>query len=160
MLRPSPNHGTQRLPNDDDDDHTPFRIPVSHAKYPAGIILDSRFHSGLMFSSTQTLVFLRLLNTCTISAKLYIVRCAAGISEPFAVEFDLHQGYVFIPFLFVITMDTLTENMRKEIHWQLLMFADDVVLCVREKDVVAFELEQWRSSLEKRGMKVSRAKTE
>ena len=23
MLRPSPNHGTQRLPNDDDDDNTP-----------------------------------------------------------------------------------------------------------------------------------------
>ena len=27
MLRPSPNHGTQRLPNDDDDDT--MRAPVS-----------------------------------------------------------------------------------------------------------------------------------
>ena len=25
MLRPSPNHGTQRLPNDDDDDDLHFR---------------------------------------------------------------------------------------------------------------------------------------
>ena len=25
MLRPSPNHGTQRLPNDDDDDDEPIR---------------------------------------------------------------------------------------------------------------------------------------
>ena len=24
MLRPSPNHGTQRLPNDDDDDDAPY----------------------------------------------------------------------------------------------------------------------------------------
>ena len=38
------------------------------------------------------------------------------------------------------------------------MFADDVVLCAREKDVLELELEQW--TLEKIGMKVSRAKTE
>ena len=41
-----------------------------------------------------------------------------------------------------------------------MMFADDVVLCSREKDVLELELEQWWQSLEKRGMKVSRAKTE
>ena len=40
------------------------------------------------------------------------------------------------------------------------MFADDVVLCAREKDLLDLELEQWREALEKRGMKVSRAKTE
>ena len=28
MLRPSPNHGTQRLPNDDDDDDLNFGLPV------------------------------------------------------------------------------------------------------------------------------------
>ena len=41
-----------------------------------------------------------------------------------------------------------------------MMFADDVMLCVREKDVLELELEQWRDALEKRGMKVSRANTE
>ena len=56
-------------------------------------------------------------------------------------------------------MDPLTENIRKEAPWQM-MFADDVVLCAREKDVLELELEQWREALEKRGMKVSRAKTE
>ena len=35
------------------------------------------------------------------------------------------------------------------------MFADDVVLCAREKDVLEVELEQWREALEKRRMKVS-----
>ena len=30
MLRPSPNHGTQRLPNDDDDDVVFERAPVPH----------------------------------------------------------------------------------------------------------------------------------
>ena len=41
-----------------------------------------------------------------------------------------------------------------------MMFAYDVVLYAREKDVMELELEQWRDALEKRGMKVSRAKTE
>ena len=56
-------------------------------------------------------------------------------------------------------VDSLTENIRKETPWQM-MFADDVMLFAREKDVLELELEQWREALEKRGMKVSRAKTE
>ena len=38
--------------------------------------------------------------------------------------------------------------------------ADDVVLCVKDKDVLELELEQCGEALEKRGTKVSRAKTE
>ena len=41
-----------------------------------------------------------------------------------------------------------------------MMFADDVVLCAREKYVLVLELEQWREALDKRGMKVSRANKE
>ena len=47
----------------------------------------------------------------------------------------------------------------KNAPWQM-MLADDVVLCAREKCVLERQLEQWREALEKRGMKVSRAKTE
>ena len=36
-----------------------------------------------------------------------------------------------------------------------MMFADDVVLCAKEKDVLELELEQWMESLGKRGMNVS-----
>ena len=39
-----------------------------------------------------------------------VVRCAAGTSEPFAVEVGLHQGSVFSPFLFSIMVDSLTEK--------------------------------------------------
>jgi len=35
-----------------------------------------------------------------------------------------------------------------------------VVLCAREKDEMEEQLEQWREALEKRGMRVSRPKTE
>ena len=88
-----------------------------------------------------------------------VVRCASRTSEPFAVEVGLHHGSAFSQFLFAIMMDSLTENIRKEAPWQM-MFADDVVLCARDKDVLELELEQWREDLEKRGMKVSRAHTE
>ena len=67
-----------------------------------------------------------------------VVRCAAGTSEPFAVEVGLHQGSAFSPFLFAIMMDSLMENIRKYAPWQMI-FADDVVLCAMEK-----ELEHWR----------------
>ncbi|XP_047471559.1 uncharacterized protein LOC125026998 [Penaeus chinensis] len=46
-----------------------------------------------------------------------------------------------------------------EALWQM-MFADDVVLCAREKGVLEDNLEQWRDALEERGIKKSRSKTE
>ena len=36
MLRPSPNHGTQRLPNDDDDDIIQGRDSVADPGYIGG----------------------------------------------------------------------------------------------------------------------------
>ena len=72
-----------------------------------------------------------------------VVRCAAGTSEPFAVEVRLHKRSAFS-----------IRNIRKT-PWQM-MFPDDVVLCAREKDVLELELEQWREALEKIGMKVPR----
>ena len=81
-----------------------------------------------------------------------VVRCAEGTGEPFAVEVGLQQGPAFSSLLFAIMMDSLTENIRKQAPWQM-MFAYDVVLCTREKDVLELELEQWREALEKRGMK-------
>ena len=72
-----------------------------------------------------------------------VVRYSAGTCEPFAVEVGVHQGSALSPFLSAIIMDSPTENIRNESPWQI-MFADDVVLCARDKDVLAFELEQWR----------------
>ena len=88
-----------------------------------------------------------------------MVKCVAGTSEPFKVEVGLHQGSALSPFLFAIIMDTLTDDIRKEAPWSM-MFADDVVLCSEEKAGLEEDLERWRNALEKRGMKVSRAKTE
>ena len=56
-------------------------------------------------------------------------------------------------------MDVLTEGVRQEVP-ESMMFADDIGLCGgREVDMTEY-LESWRKSLEERGMRVSRPKTQ
>ncbi|KAK3513292.1 hypothetical protein QTP70_009791 [Hemibagrus guttatus] len=64
-------------------------------------------------------------------------------TEEFKVEVGLHQGLALSPFLFAMVMDQLLEEVRQECREQ-----------------VEENLERWRFVLERRGMKVSRSKTE
>ncbi|KAK3541900.1 hypothetical protein QTP86_008111 [Hemibagrus guttatus] len=75
------------------------------------------------------------------------------------VEVGLHQGLALTPFLFAIVMDQLSEEVRQESPWTM-MFADDIVICSESREQVEENLERWRFALERRGMKVSRSKTE
>ncbi|KAK3552109.1 hypothetical protein QTP86_000648 [Hemibagrus guttatus] len=88
-----------------------------------------------------------------------VVRCAIGQTEEFNVEVGLHQGSALSPFLFAIVMDQLSEEVRQESPWTM-MFADDIVICSESREQVEENLERWRFVLERRGMKVSRSKTE
>ncbi|KAK3568884.1 hypothetical protein QTP86_019110, partial [Hemibagrus guttatus] len=88
-----------------------------------------------------------------------VVRCAVGQTEEFNVEVGLHQGSALSPFLFAIVMDQLSEEVRQESPWTI-MFADDIVICSESREQVEENLERWRFALERRGMKVSRSKTE
>ncbi|KAK3542749.1 hypothetical protein QTP70_001883 [Hemibagrus guttatus] len=88
-----------------------------------------------------------------------VVRCAVGQTEEFNVKVGLHQGSALSPFLFAIVMDQLSEEVRQESPW-MIMFADDIVTCSESREQVEENLERWRFVLERRGMKVSRSKTE
>ncbi|KAK3524213.1 hypothetical protein QTP70_022666, partial [Hemibagrus guttatus] len=88
-----------------------------------------------------------------------VVRCAVGQTEEFNVEVGLHQGSALSPMLFAIVMDQLSEEVRQESPWTM-MFADDIVICSESREQVEENLERWRFALERRGMKVSRSKTE
>ncbi|KAK3518442.1 hypothetical protein QTP70_000659 [Hemibagrus guttatus] len=88
-----------------------------------------------------------------------VVRCAVGQTEEFNVELGLHQGSALSPFLFAIVMNQLSEEVRQESPWTM-MFADDIVICSESREQVEENLERWRFALERRGMKVSRSKTE
>ncbi|KAK3547778.1 hypothetical protein QTP86_029926 [Hemibagrus guttatus] len=88
-----------------------------------------------------------------------VVRCSVGQTEEFKVEVGLHQGSALSLFLFAIVMDQLSEEVRQESPWTM-MFADDIVICSESREQVEENLERWRFALERRGMKVSRSKTE
>ncbi|KAK3552176.1 hypothetical protein QTP86_005104 [Hemibagrus guttatus] len=88
-----------------------------------------------------------------------VVRCAVGQTEEFSMKVGLHQGSALSPFLFAIVMDQLSEEVRQESPWTM-MFADDIVICSENREQVEENLERWRFALERRGMKVSRSKTE
>ena len=87
------------------------------------------------------------------------VRNAAGLTEEFMVDVELYQGSEFSLFLFAITMDMLTEDIRKDAPWDML-FADDIVLSRKNDRELENDLEIWKNALERRGLKVSRRKTE
>ena len=87
------------------------------------------------------------------------VRSAAGLTDEFKVGVGLLQGSALSPFLFVIIMDKLTEDIRKNAPWDML-FADDIVLSGQNHRELDYDLEMWKNALERRGLKVSRSKTE
>ena len=91
-----------------------------------------------------------------------VVRCAVGATESFKVKVGLHQGSALSSFLFAVIMNRLTDEVRREPPWTML-FADDIVICEETglfTEEVERRLESWKYALERRGMKVSRSKTE
>uniref|UniRef100_A0A8C4T634 ribonuclease H n=1 Tax=Erpetoichthys calabaricus TaxID=27687 RepID=A0A8C4T634_ERPCA len=88
-----------------------------------------------------------------------VVRSAVGVTDAFKLEVGLHQGSALNPFLFAMAMDRLTDEIRQESPCTM-MFADDIVICSDSREQVEKILERWRYALERRGMKVSRNKTE
>ena len=88
-----------------------------------------------------------------------VVRCVKETTESFKVKVGLHQGSALSPFLFAVIMYRLTDEVRRKPSWTM-PFADDIVICEETKEEVERRLEYWRYALERRGMKVSRSKTE
>ena len=48
-------------------------------------------------------------------SNMTVVRCAAGVTDGFKVEVRLHQGLALSPFLFVMVMDRLTDEVTQEL---------------------------------------------
>ena len=78
--------------------------------------------------------------------------------EEFDVEVGLHQGSVLSPVLFVLMMEALSLNFRLGCPWELL-YADDLVIIADSIDSLKQRLEQWKSRLQSKGLKVNIAKT-
>ena len=69
-----------------------------------------------------------------------VVRCAVGTTESFKVKVGLHQESALSPFLFAVIMDRLTDEVRREPPWTMLI-ADDIVICKETREEVERRLE-------------------
>ena len=56
------------------------------------------------------------------------MRIAAEESNSFGVEVGLHEGSPLSPYLFLLLVDVLTDDVRKDVPGSM-MFADGIVLC-------------------------------
>jgi len=87
------------------------------------------------------------------------VRMPGGVTNDFFIGMGLHQASALSPFLFTLVMDVLTRGIQGELPWCVL-FADDIVLIDETRQGVNDKWERWRHTLESRGFRVSRSKTE
>ncbi|GFS15631.1 RNA-directed DNA polymerase (Reverse transcriptase) domain containing protein [Elysia marginata] len=95
----------------------------------------------------------------TYKKAITVVRTAHGKTGQFEIEVGLHQGSGLSPFLFTIVLDTISEECRNGLPWELL-FADDLaIIADSEKELQRRSL-KWQIGLESKGLKVNTGKTE
>jgi hypothetical protein len=87
------------------------------------------------------------------------VRTTDGDTNVFLINIGLHQGLTLSPYLFALVIDEVTRDIQGDILWCML-FADDVVLVDESRERVNRKLELWRQTLESKGFRISRTKTE
>jgi hypothetical protein len=87
------------------------------------------------------------------------VRTSDGDTNDFPINIELHQGSALNPYLFAFVMDEVTRDIQGGIPWCML-FADGVVLVDESRTGVNQKLELWRRTLEAKGFRLSRSKTE
>jgi hypothetical protein len=87
------------------------------------------------------------------------VRTTDGDTYVFPINIGLHQGLTLSPYLFALVIDEVTRDIQEDIPWCML-FADDVVLVDENREGVNRKLELWRQTLESKGFRISRTKTE
>ena len=87
------------------------------------------------------------------------VQTRIGLTGKITVRVGLHQGSSLSPYLFDMILDVMGRGIKEQSPWCML-FADDILLCSTRRDHVERKLEEWRTAMEERGLKISRRKTE
>ncbi|XP_026396068.1 uncharacterized protein LOC113290700 [Papaver somniferum] len=87
------------------------------------------------------------------------VRTCDGVSNDFPIKIGLHQGSASSPYLFALILDQVTKDIQGEIPWCML-FEDDVALIGESKQEIEGKMEMWHHTLEAKGFRLSRTKSE
>ena len=88
-----------------------------------------------------------------------VARTAHGKTGQFELEVGLHQGSGLSPFLFTIVLDTISEECRNGLPWELL-FADDLAITADSEEDLQRRWLKWQIGMESKGLKVNTGKTE
>nr|XP_009605301.1 uncharacterized protein LOC104099877 [Nicotiana tomentosiformis] len=111
-----------------------------------------------MEAISVSVAYIRVIKYIYEGAKIRM-RTAGGDSDYFPVEMGLHQGSTLSPFLLALVLEVLMRHIQREVTWCML-FTDDIVLIDETCDGVNARLEVWRQTLESKGFKLNRSKTE
>ena len=74
------------------------------------------------------------------------VKSKRGMSEHFEVGIGLHQVSALSPFLFIMIIDTISQDVRTELPWELL-YADDLAIIDITSTDTQNRLESWQKVL-------------
>ena len=85
------------------------------------------------------------------------VKSKRGTSEHFEVGIGLHQDSALSPFLFIMLVDTISQDVRNELPWELL-YADDLTIIDVTSTDTQNRLESWQKVLTDNGLKINVAK--
>ena len=100
----------------------------------------------------------RLVET-TYKNAMTVVRTPYGKTEEFQIRVGLHQGSGLSPFLFIVILDTISDEFRKGTPWDLL-FADDLAVAAETEEEMQERWMTWQNGMEGKGLKVNTGKTE
>ena len=70
----------------------------------------------------------------------------------------MHQGSVLSPILFVIVLEALSREFRDSLPWEVL-YGDDLVIMAETMEELSIKLENWKSGMEAKGLRVNTKKT-
>ena len=87
------------------------------------------------------------------------VRCKAGRTAEFEIRVGLHQGSYLSPLLFIIVMDAVSENIKREVPWDML-YADNLIVADKTTTGAQTRFTKWQKELESKGLKINTSKTE
>ena len=87
-----------------------------------------------------------------------VVRTVYSNNNSFEVKVSKHQRSALSALLFVIVMEALSREFRVALPSELL-YADNLVLTAQTEDDLIKRLNEWKDSMEKKGMRVNMNKT-
>ncbi len=84
--------------------------------------------------------YINIIRDMYVGCKTSIMT-SAGNTKGVEIEVGLHQGSAISPLLFVIIIDMITEDIEEGTS-RAMLFADDLVLCDPDREMVEVRLER------------------